>query len=390
MTTSTSRPGRQGRYVTTTVAGETVRAYVPPRLPPNPPIDVSRLVEELGRAERAIGRLDGITDLLPSPELFIYMFVRKEAVLSSQIEGTQSSLSDLLQYETNALAGQPVADVGEVSNYVNAMMHGLVQLDKIPLSLRLIRDIHFRLMDGVRGNHATPGEFRRSQNWIGGRRPGNAIFVPPPSDKLAGCLDAFEKFIHEKESRLPILIKAGLLHAQFETIHPFLDGNGRVGRLLITLFLYAEGVLKQPLLYVSLFMKIHRAEYYRLLQAVRVDGAWEAWLSYFLEGVAETANQAFDAAMRIVALFKADREAIVENSRRPKSALHVHDIMQRQPFSTIPSIVAASGLSAPTVAAALLHLTRIGIVREVSGRKRSRVFAYQKYVDIVGEDTAPL
>src|SRR5271155_367509 len=294
---------RLGRFVDTPGAGEVVRAFVPPPLPPNPAIDILSLLPQLSAAERALGRLDGITVLLPRQELFLYMYVRKEAVLSSQIEGTQSTLSDLLRFETEAQAGQPIDDIREVSNYVDAMMYGLERLAELPLSLRLIREMHARLLRSGRGETKNPGEFRRTQNWVGGTRPGNALFVPPPVVELDACLDQFERFIHENASRLPPLIKAGLLHVQFETIHPFLDGNGRIGRLLVTLYLCAEGVLRKPLLYLSLYLKTHRADYYRLLQEVREQGAWEAWLEFFLVGIAETANQAFDAATRIVDLF---------------------------------------------------------------------------------------
>lgn len=266
--------------------------------------------------------------LLPRQELFLYMYVRKEAVLSSQIEGTQSMLSDLLRFETEAQAGQPVDDIREVSNYVDAMMYGLEWLETLPMSLRLIREMHARLLQSGRGGTKDPGEFRRSQNWIGGTRPGNALFVPPPVTELGSCLDAFERFMHDDQSRLPALIKAGLLHVQFETIHPFLDGNGRIGRLLVTLYLCMNGVLRKPLLY----LKAHRREYYRLLQEVREHGNWEAWLDFFLTGVADTANQAFEAATRIVGLFKEDREKITTESDRAGSALRIHELFQQTPF----------------------------------------------------------
>ena len=382
--------GRAGHFVETPVGGEVVRAFVPPPLPPDPPIDLLSLLEKLGSAERALGRLDGITMLLPRQELFLYMYVRKEAVLSSQIEGTQSTLSDLLRFETEAQAGQPIDDIREVSNYVDAMMHGLDRLEKLPLSLRLIRDMHARLLQSGRGGTKDPGEFRRSQNWIGGTRPGNALFVPPPAHELDACLDAFERFMHETPSKLPPLIKAGLLHVQFETIHPFLDGNGRIGRLLVTLYLCVHGVLRRPLLYLSLYLKAHRADYYRLLQEVRERGAWEAWLEFFLDGVAETANQAFDAATRIVDLFKADRERIVAESDRANSALRVHELLQQNPFMTATLLVERTGLTAPTVNAALADLERLGIVEEVTGRRRGRVFGYRAYLDILNEGTDPL
>ncbi len=388
---SDSEPNlRLGRFVETIVASETVRAFVPPPLPPKPPIDVLSLLERLSLAERALGRLDGITILLPRQELFLYMYVRKEAVLSSQIEGTQSTLSDLLRFETEAQSGQPVDDIREVSNYVDAMMYGLERLQTLPMSLRLIREMHARLLQSGRGGTKDPGEFRRSQNWIGGTRPSNALFVPPPVTDLDGCLNAFELFMHDDQSRLPALIKAGLLHVQFETIHPFLDGNGRIGRLLVTLYLCVNGVLRKPLLYLSLYLKAHRKEYYRLLQGVREHGNWEGWLDFFLTGVADTANQAFEAATRIVDLFKEDREKIIGESDRAGSALRIHELFQQNPFHTANQIVRMTGLSAPTVNAALADLERLGIVDEVTGRKRGRVFSYRRYLAILSEGTDPL
>ncbi|MVA96053.1 winged helix-turn-helix transcriptional regulator [Nitratireductor sp. CAU 1489] len=381
---------RLGRYVETPVAGETVRAFVPPPLPPKPQIDVLALLDRLSLAERALGRLDGITMLLPRQELFLYMYVRKEAVLSSQIEGTQSTLTDLLRFENQAQTGEPIDDIREVSNYVDAMMYGLERLEELPLSLRLIREMHARLLQSGRGDTKSPGEFRRSQNWIGGSRPGNALYVPPPVTELDACLDALERFIHEDGSQLPALIKAGLLHVQFETIHPFLDGNGRIGRLLVTLYLCVNGVLRKPLLYLSLYLKAHRADYYRLLQEVREHGNWEAWLDFFLAGVAETANQAFEAATRIVDLFKEDRERITNESDRAGSALRIHDLFQQNPVLTSNQLVEQTGLSAPTVNAALVDLEKMGLVGEITGRKRGRVFSYQRYLAILSEGTDPL
>lgn len=371
------------------MGGEVVSAFVPPPLPPDPPLDVLPFLPRLSAAERALGRLDGITVMLPRQELFLYMYVRKEAVLSSQIEGTQSTLSDLLRFETEARAGRPIDDVREVSNYVDAMMFGLERVETLPLSLRLVREMHARLLRGGRGGDKQPGSFRRSQNWIGGTRPGNALFVPPPVDELERCLDEFERFMHEDTSRLPPLVKAGLLHVQFETIHPFLDGNGRIGRLLVTLYLCVHDVLRKPLLYLSLYLKAHRADYYRLLQEVRERGAWEAWLEFFLSGVEETANAAFDAATRIVRLFKEDRERINAAGQRVSSALRVHDELQRNPFATAPDLAGRTRLTPPTVNAALADLERLGVVEEVTGRQRGRVFAYRAYLDILDEGTAP-
>lgn len=381
---------RLGRFIETSAAGEKVSAFVPPPLPPEPAIDVLALLEKLSLAERALGRLDGITMLLPRQELFLYMYVRKEAVLSSQIEGTQSTLSDLLRFEAEAQAGQPIDDIREVSNYVDAMMYGLERLRDLPLSLRLIREMHGRLLQSGRGGTKSPGEFRRSQNWIGGTRPGNALFVPPPVNELGPCLDAFERFMHEDASRLPALIKAGLLHVQFETLHPFLDGNGRIGRLLVTLYLCINGVLNKPLLYLSLFLKTHRAEYYRLLQEVRENGNWEAWLDFFLTGVAQTANQAFEAATHIVDLFRQDRERIATEGERASSTLRIHDLFQLNPFLTSNQLVRQTGLSSPTVNTALADLQRLGIIEEVTGRKRGRVFSYRRYLSVLNEGTDPL
>jgi len=377
--------GRLGRFVETAVAGERVRAFVPPPLPPEPPLDVSNLLTRMSAAERAVGRLDGVSVLLPNKELFLYMYVRKEAVLSSQIEGTQSTLSDLLRFETEALAGKPLDDVREVSNYVDAMMYGLQRMDELPISLRLIREMHGRLLDSGRGATQSPGEFRNSQNWIGGTRPGNAMFVPPPPNEVMTCLGDWECFVHAETPGIPPLIKAGLLHVQFETIHPFLDGNGRLGRLLITLFLCAEGVLRQPLLYLSLYFKTHRADYYRLLQEVRERGAWEAWLEFFLDGITETANQAFHTANRIAALLATDRERIVAAAGRTASVLQVHDLMRTRPFLTAVTVADNTMLTMPTVNAALVQLQALGIAREITGRKRGRVFAYSAYLDILGE-----
>ena len=384
------QPERLGRFVQTATHGETVRAFVPPPLPPVPPIDVMPLLAKLSAAERALGRLDGIAVLLPGQELFLYMYVRKEAVLSSQIEGTQSTLADLLRFETDAMAGEPVDDIREVSNYVDAMMHGLGRLETLPLSLRLIREMHARLLDSARGGNKDPGEFRTTQNWIGGTRPGNSLFVPPPVPEMTEALGALELFMHEEGSGLPPLIKSGLIHVQFETIHPFLDGNGRIGRLLVTLYLCVHGITRQPLLYLSLYLKQHRADYYRLLQEVREHGAWEVWLDFFLTAVAEVANAAFDAATRIVSLFETDRSAITSTSARPGSALQLHDVLQRAPYATAQTLAAKTGLTAPTVNAALVDLQSLGIVTEVTGRRRGRVFAYRRYLSILSEGTEPM
>lgn len=339
----------------------------------------------LGEADRAIGRLDGITALVPDTGLFLYMYVRKEAVLSSQIEGTQSTLNDLLRYEADATAGAPGNDIREVSNYVAAMRHGLERLPELPLSLRLIREMHAKLMASGRGKSKQPGEFRTSQNWIGGTRPGNAVFVPPPPHEVTPALGALEKFLHDDSDRLPPLIKAGLAHVQFETIHPFLDGNGRLGRLLVTLYLCERNILREPLLYLSLHLKQNRDDYYRLLQEVRERGAWEAWLEFFLSGIASTANQAFETANRIIALFREDRQLIVARAGNASSILRMHELLQTSPYLNASIAKAKSGFSAPTINAAFDQLIAMGLVSEVTGKKRGRVYAYQRYLSVLGE-----
>ena len=382
---------RLGRYEVTAAGGETVRAFVPPPLPPVPPIELGPRQGLLDRANQALGRLDGVASVLPDTPLFLYMYVRKEAVLSSQIEGTQSSLSDLLLYETEEAPGVPLDDVREVSNYVAAMNHGLARLkDGFPLSLRLLREIHGILLAGGRGEARDPGEFRRSQNWIGGTRPGNAAFVPPPPHEVVPCLGELEHFLHAETPEIPVLVKAGLAHVQFETIHPFLDGNGRLGRLLITLFLCERGVVREPLLYLSLYFKTHRSAYYERLQAVREAGDWEGWLDFFLAGVVETATQASDAARRILAMFEADRRTIEALGRPASSALRVHQLLQAKPLVTIPVAARTLALSRPTVAASLAHLQEAGIVRETTGRQRGRAFVYDRYLALLNEGTEPL
>ncbi len=317
------------------------------------------------------------------------MYVRKEAVLSSQIEGTQSTLSDLLRFEEDAVAGVPIDDIREVSNYVDAMMYGLDRLQTLPLSLRLIREMHERLLHSGRGAAMTPGEFRRSQNWIGGTRPGNATYVPPPVNELMPCLDAFERFIHSEDIRLPPLIKAALLHVQFETIHPFLDGNGRLGRLLITLYLCSQKILQEPILYLSLYFKVRRADYYRLLQEVREQGAWEAWLEFFLDGVKETANQAFESATKIVTLFKTDRERIAAGAERAGTLLRLHELLQTHPFTTAANARDRTGLTLPTINAAIEGLRTMGLIDEITGKQRGRVYSYRAYLDILSEGVLP-
>jgi Fic family protein len=360
-------------------------------LPPDPPVELRTMQRPLEQANQALGRLDGVASILPDTPLFLSMYVRKEALLSSQIEGTQSSLSDLLLFEAEEAPGVPLDDMREVSNYVAAMDHGLDRLrGGFPLSLRLIREIHGILLARGRGEDKAPGEFRRSQNWIGGSRPGNALYVPPPPHLVVPGMGALEAFIHEDTPALPTLVKTGLIHVQFETIHPFLDGNGRLGRLLITFLLCERGVLRNPLLYLSLYFKQHRQTYYALLQDVRERGAWEAWLEFFLAGVIETANQAAETARRILALFDGDRRRIEGLGRPAASALRVHQLLQGRPLVTIPGAAKALALSQPTVTKSLEHLGSLGVTREATGRQRGRVFVYDRYLSLLSEGTEPL
>lgn len=382
---------RIGTYIqSSAVAGETYNAFMPPPLPPSPPLDMADLYTLLDQASTALGRLDGMSMVLPDASLFLYMYVRKEAVLSSQIEGTQSSLSDLLLFENSEAPGVPIDDVTEVSCYVSAMDYGLERLKEFPLSLRLIREIHEKLMNNSRGGHKQPGDFRSSQNWIGGTRPGNAHFVPPPPEKLMECLDQFEKFIHDDTVKLPALIKAALAHVQFETIHPFLDGNGRLGRLLITFILCTEGVLKEPLLYLSLYFKANRQAYYDHLQSVRETGDWESWVKFFLIGVIDTANQATETAQSIVHLFHNDRSDIETSGKSTAAILTIHSYLQHHPISNTSSIREKTGLSQPTVMRSLSALEDLKIVQEVTGKERHKVFIYSKYLDILKTGTEPL
>jgi len=384
-------PSRLGQKVTISTAGEKAEAFVPPRLPPAPAVRMDGLFRRLESANRALGRLDGVTSILPDTPLFLYMYVRKEALLSSQIEGTQSSLSDLLLFESEEAPGVPLDDVQEVSNYVAAMNHGLARIrEGFPISLRLIREIHGILLSKGRGSTKQPGEFRRSQNWIGGTRPGNALFVPPPPENVLDLMSDLEAFIHAETVEIPSLIKAGLVHVQFETIHPFLDGNGRLGRLLITFLLCTQGILKEPILYLSLYFKTHRRQYYDLLQGVRERGDWETWLEFFLDGITETSLQAAEAAREILSLFEADRQRIESLGRPAASALRVHQLLQQKPIVGIPDAAQKLGISAPTIAKSIEHLEKLGIVREITGKQRGRMFVYSDYLSILSHGTEPL
>jgi len=379
----------QGHYVSISTVGEEARAFVPAPLPPEPPIEwTPELRSKFDQALLALGRLDSISTFLPDISLFLYMYVRKEAVLSSMIEGTQSSLSDLLLFELDMEPGVPLDDVREVSNYVAALDHGLKRLNKgFPLSLRLIKEMHSILLAKGRGSNQTPGEFRRTQNWIGGTRPGNAAFVPPPADKVMECMGKLELFLHDQPEPTPALLKAALAHVQFETIHPFLDGNGRLGRLLITLLLCEQKVLREPLLYLSLYFKTHRRYYYDLLNNVRLTGDWEAWLDFFAEAVIVTATQAVGTAQQLVDLANKDRDEISGLGRAAPSALQIHRALMERPITTSGWLVKKTGITPATVNKCLAHLERLGIVRELTSRKRNRLFSYTGYVDIMNQGT---
>ena len=377
-----------GRYEPTAAGGERVRAFVPAPLPPKPRLRLDGpLSEQLESATLALGRLDSVSALLPDEALFIYSYVRKEAVLSSQIEGTQSSLSDLLLFETGRMPGVPRDDVLEVSNYVAALDHGLGRLEEgFPLSNRLIREVHGVLLSTGGNAQAAPGHFRRSQNWIGSSRPGNAVFVPPPHTAVQDCMADLERFLHAAGDGIPTLVRAGLAHVQFETIHPFLDGNGRVGRLLVALLLSHAGVLRQPLLYLSLFLKQHRQEYYRLLDHVRQTGDWEAWLAFFLEGVETTAEGAVETARQLHEIFRRDYDRIsAVAERRTGSTLQVHEALKAKLVVSIRDAANITGLTFPTVSRAMQLLVERGIAREVTGASRNRLYVYGEYMEALNE-----
>ena len=380
-----------GQYVASSVAGEKFRAFVPNPLPPAPPLDLGPdLTRSLELANIALGRLDGVAGVLPDPHLFLYSYVRKEAVLSSQIEGTKSSLSDLLLFELEEEPGVPFDDVTEVSNYVAAMDHGLKRIrEGFPISNRLIREIHGVLLSRGRGKNKAPGDFRKSQNWIGGSRPGDAQFVPAPHERVEECMAQLERFLHDQPLRTPTILKAALVHAQFETIHPFLDGNGRVGRLLIPLLLCIEGVLREPLLYLSLYLKQNRSRYYEALDRVRAHGEWEEWVTFFVTGVEQTANSAVATATQLLELSRTDRAKVQQAGRVAGSALQVHQALLVHPLNTIARLAAETGLSVPTVTDSLRALAGLRLVREITGRKRGRIFSYAPYLAVLQQGTEP-
>jgi len=375
-----------GRYVTSIAGSEEVRAFVPAPLPPVPALELIGAVRNsLDQGLLALGRLDGAAGTLPDAHLLLYTYVRKEAVLSSQIEGTQSTLDDLLAHELGEAPGVPIGDVTEVSHYVEAMTHGLQRLrNGFPLSNRLLREMHEILLATGRGAHKTPGEFRQSQNWIGGTRPGNAAFVPPPPQDVQHCMGDLEKFLH---SDTPALVKAALAHLQFETIHPFLDGNGRIGRLLITLLLCHEGVLREPLLYSSLYFKQNRQRYYDELNGARESGDFERWLDFFATAIRVSAEQATTTGLRISAVFREDRNRVREMGRQAPTILLIQEALQAKPLATIATLTQSTGFTTPTVTQALGELQKLGIVRETTGRARGRIFAYVRYLDALNAET---
>lgn len=381
--------GIQGTYKVISTFDEKVNAFIPNPLPPTPAIEwTPSLRIKFERAVLALGRLDSVSELLPDTALFLYMYVRKEAVLSSQIEGTLSSLSDLLLYELDQEPGVPLDDAQEVSNYVAAMDEGLQLLEKgMPLSLRLLKQVHMVLLGKGRGSDKTPGDFRRSQNWIGGTRPGNAAFVPPPPEAVLRCMGDLELFLHDKPEATPPLLKAALAHLQFETIHPFLDGNGRLGRLLITLLLCEQKVLSKPLLYLSLYFKTHRRVYYELLNRIRETGEWEAWLDFFADAVIATSEQAVATAKRLNEITQNDQKRILALGRSASSAIKIFQCFIARPIATTGLISRQTGLTPATVNKALKQLTSLGIIRETTAQKRNRLFAYSAYVAIINEGT---
>jgi cell filamentation protein, protein adenylyltransferase len=374
-----------GRNLVGDIGGEEVATFVPNPLPPrDPSLEVdSKRGALLARAEHALARLEVAGEMVPSLDWFIYAFVRKEAVVSSQIEGTQATLIDLLEYEAEADDRQPVEDVRQVCNYLDALKYARGQLASpkgLPLSMRLLHEAHRRLMRGVRGQNKQPGEIRRSQNWIGGTRPGNAAFVPPPPEEVPALLGDLEKYLHAEDS-LPPLVRIGLAHGQFETIHPYLDGNGRIGRLLITLLMHHWKLLKAPLLYLSLFFKRHRAEYYRLLGDVRKSGGWEPWTDFFLEGVATIADEAVDTARDVFALVSDDRQRVLAASGASVIAVRLLEQLPVHPVVTIPGIVKLLQTTKPTAGNAVQLLESIGVLVETSGKRRDRTFAYKRYLE---------
>lgn len=381
--------GLQGRYDILKIGGEEVRAFIPNKLPLKQPLKIdAELARKLDNALVSLGRLDSISEILPDSSLFLYMYVRKEAVLSSMIEGTQSSISDLLVYELEGIPGVPIDDAMEVSNYVKALEYGVKRIDEgFPVSSRLFKEIHNILLSKGRGSTKEPGQYRTSQNWIGGTRPGNAVFVPPPPNMVESCMGNLEKFIHDMKSVTPVLLKAAISHVQFEKIHPFLDGNGRLGRLLISLLLYENKVLQKPLLYLSLYFKIHRQAYYEHLTNVRINGDWEKWIDFFADAVIHTSNQAVNTAKNLIALINSHESKVNNIGRASSTALVVYRCFVKQPVLNANAIQTQTSLSAATIHSSLENLIKLGILEEVSQKKRNKIFVYKEYINILNEGT---
>jgi Fic family protein len=379
-----------GIYLSTTTAGEPVKAFVPKPLPPEPPLNLSPEIELLySKAEQGIAALKVASEMVPNLDLFAYAFVRKEAIFSSQIEGIQATLSDLFAYETNASEMEDERDILEVCNYLDALQFGRKQLSEVkglPLSLRLIREMHLRLLRKVRGNSKKPGEFRSSQNWIGGSRPGNAHFVPPPPEEMMKCLAELEKYFHKANDNIPPLIKIGLIHVQFETIHPFLDGNGRVGRLLIALLLELWCGLDARFIYLSLFFKRNRTKYYESLDAVRKTGDWEAWSKYFLEGLSQISGESLASAQKLFRLFERDRKKLLDNSKASLPALRLFEVLPSHPVLTSSFVVKILKTTKPTAGKTIDFLLKQGILSETTGGKRNRIFTYRSYLKVLTGD----
>ena len=383
MAAETGSKDRSGRFIT---QPEGYAAFIPKPLPPDPPLDLDAdLLNLLEAAVGELGRLDGVAKVIPDPEFFVSMYVRREAVLSSQIEGTQSTLEDLLELELESEHSDPHSDVFDLVNYVQAMNFGLDRIKTLPLSLRLIREIHKELLRDGRGSKATPGEFRRTQNWIGpqGASLKQATFVPPPVPEMKKALHDFEGFLHA-ESRYPMLIEVGLAHAQFETIHPFLDGNGRVGRLLNTFLLVHRGILRQPLLYLSYYFKLHRTEYYDRLMAVRRSGDWEGWIQFFLRGVVQTAQEATETAERLFELRESHRSMILDRNFGQNGLLLLSHLFQR-PLVNINLVASMLGSTFPTASRLVSGFEELGILKEITGQKRSRMFRYEPYLALFSD-----
>jgi len=379
--------GRTGTFV---MQPSGYKAFIPNPLPPSPPIRFDgKLQSLLSEADRALARLDGITTVLPNPDLFIAMYVKKEALLSSQIEGTQASLEGVLEFEADLIPKENVNEIKEVINYIRALNYGIERLKELPMSLRLIKEIHRTLLEETRGAHRSPGEFRKSQNWIGppGASLNEAIFVPPPPEVVLPAMGGLEKFLHNKNNNIPPLIKIALIHSQFETIHPFLDGNGRIGRLLITFYLFWEGILTKPLLYLSFYLKKNRAEYYDLLMKVRLKGAWEDWIKFFLNGVSETSEEAAKTAREVIQLKEELITKLHDNSISSVYGVKLIDILFKTPLVSVKDILGKLNVSKEAANELAKKFEKIGILKEITGKQRYKKYSFKEYIDIIARGT---